>query len=1309
MESAIMETWRVLRLSGGWVELAAFDCGDITDDANVRRWNGIRGHAVRYVQLAEEALRAATTPPPLGQRGYYLVPARLVAGREAVYDANVWSCANNGTAKESEVVWSAVLCVDADPKRPAKTSATKEQWAAAVGVAGVVRETLLGAGAPEGALGTGHSGNGAHVHVYLDLRWSPEVKSLRERVLRALGVLCHYVMGPTTRVSIDQTLADGARYIPLYGTMKRKGGRGHADRPWRKTALVGPAVVTPLDIVGLRRLADALEAKLTPEAIDLWEKEWSKESKRAPPTPAKSARSTASSKVTSSNLYSGVNKLPMTDVAAYVGIDISKCSQCGNEKGAGMTKHPSDGIDLFHCFHDSCSAKPNLTNTMLILLARGVAEGDKKGTFDAVAEVARHFGIAVPKHATKPKAPSKEARAAAFASVMAAVTGEVVAAEPATLNREGSTPNQEPAATKEREREPQEVAPAERVGDPAVEEAPPSDETDAGVPGAGTEGDASESPQVEPNSPQDVDLDALLEAALGLDAIQQEAVIDAIAKRFGIGKGVLRKRLAELEEECEDEDEGSGTKADVLAELIAEIPVVRGADNRVFALFGNHAIPVKSGAFKARIANIYHERTGGFVSTPTIDKIVLPLLGGTIRRTVVPIRYAYDTDGSIWIDVGDGVRYVHITKDAVTDETACPIAFSRPDGMRALPPLVIPKDDDECASVLDTYRAFLRLDRGQFVGVFAWQVGAMRPMEVPGHETGENEDEFTEYTILKITGAEGTGKTSLGDYVCRPVDPRFPLHIGLPVKVEDISISGENARVLSYDNSSYISQEHSNALARRATGDGNEVRELYSARDQTVTVGSNPVIITSIADAVTEPDLLSRCLSLDIDKSKKRTPKKKLKATFKPLYPKVFGALCHAVSRALRNVDAMDVPDDVRMQDSAQWALAAAPAAGFKRDEVLAAFTQSVEQADAIVMERAVVVALLSVVNAGTTWKGSMTDLHGLLTDAYQAKAPATGTPTRKLPKDWPDKAERLRGQLKKLGPTLERAGVFIDWKQSGSRREGRNVTIVRGAESEGSATEPTKTPVATTGMDVDDGFDEWLHEAVDSGGDGSAVSGDASKPATVTAQALDSIGHGDGGDGGDGFSSPQKNGERRSTGHGNGQSGALLTPTSSCSRIPEGADQPSPPSPASPPAENTGDRGDGRGGDSSPVRDQEPSPCAPAANGVLVPSPASTSAPIRARAVWATYDGTRLTVAFREEDEPAHVEPGIFDFRGGDRARLLSILAIYGWSGVHDERGTYVGFSGSVYVTTRPHVFEGGRPARIVSSCLGVVTAVAS
>lgn len=1238
-EAAIAETWRVLRLRG-WVELAAFECGAINDGENAR-WARVRGHAVRYVQSSDAAVKAATMLPALGQRGHYLVPGRLVAGREAVYDADAWSSAHVGTAKESDVTWSAVLCVDADPKRPANTSATREQWLAAVGVAGFVRETLLAAGAPEGALGVGHSGNGAHVHLYLDVAWSDEVKALRVRVLRALGALCHYVSGPATRVSIDQTLADGARYIPLYGTMKRKGGRGHDDRPWRKTALIGPEVVTPLDSAGLRRLADALEAKVTTEAIEFWEAEWSK---KATTTAAfKGARSTPQSRTTSPTIFDDVNRLPMSDVAAHLGVDLSKCPRCKNPKGAGVTKHPTDGIDLFHCFHDSCSAKANWSNASLILHVKAVTDGDKKRTFAAVAEVAQHFGIAVPSSRdTKPEPPSKTERVEAFRRVMSKIGGGAgdVQVEPVEATRQSVV--EEPVRCAD-------AAPAE-----------PKRE--------GAEGTAVDSPV----SKDALDIDELLEPALRLDAIRREKVLQAIHDRHKLPMGALRARLLELEEERTSDAEERDDD-DQLGAVLSEIQLVAATNCRVFAIINGEVIPADSPKLKARIAYLFNERTGGRVATTAIETALAPMFGADIPHGVVPVRAAYGKDGTIWIDLGSMPRrYVHITPKGVTTESACPIAFYRPSMMDAMPEPVFPKDDAECASVFSDAQRHFQIDRPRLASAYTYAVGVIRPGEP--YDGGK----LTEYLALLVTGPQGSGKTTFADSWSQTVDPKVTPHFKLARDDEALAILAENTRSLVFNNLSNIPEWASNALCELADGGGMVLRSLYTNRDPTVFRGSNAVTLVSIGDVALAPDLLDRALTIALPERSEYIEPELVEAEFQKLRPRLLGALLYCASRGLRDSGTTTAPKGVRMAGAARWALASAPAGGFTHEEIAAAFAGAIDDADEQVLDHPIVVALQDVVTTDTAWSGTTADLLAALTLSHETRVPDTGAPTKRLPKKWPESPRGLASALRKLAKTLTRSGFTFEWPTGGGRG-GRVLSITRAATA---APKPERRSATATnvGMSVDE----------DDTGDLAARLGTVGTmpPMAPRHRSSDEITLGNDRTGGNDPlpKMQEENEEYLVTTGGRAETGLLPQPVAEAVR---GIVPTVPPLPHQETCSSDG-------------RIQQPAIVPTVA--ANVPLRPDEERSVHARPVWATWDGVRLTVALLAEGEAEDTEPSIFEF-SRSLAGAENMLINYGWTGGRGPDGALVGFAHTVVVTTRHHLVE-GRPLHAVQSAMRVLDA---
>jgi hypothetical protein len=94
---------------------------------------------------------------------------------------------------------------------------------------------------------------------------------------------------------------------------------------------------------------------------------------------------------------------------------------------------------------------------------------------------------------------------------------------------------------------------------------------------------------------------------------------------------------------------------------------------------------------------------------------------------------------------------------------------------------------------------------------------------------------------------------------------------------------------------------------------------------------------------------------------------------------------------------------------------------------------------------------------------------------------------------------------------------------------------------------------------------------------------------------------------------------------------------------------------------------------------------------------------------VWATRDGDRLTVALVPLTELPHGEPSIFDFRVGDQRQVAPILQLYGWSGRQAPDGTLIAFFHDIDVTVREHVFADGQRARVVSSAVEPLPAMAS
>ena len=112
------------------------------------------------------------------------------------------------------------------------------------------------------------------------------------------------------------------------------------------------------------------------------------------------------------------------------------------------------------------------------------------------------------------------------------------------------------------------------------------------------------------------------------------------------------------------------------------------------------------------------------------------------------------------------------------------------------------------------------------------------------------------------------------------------------------------------------------------TGGGFSTRELYSDSDEKIFDYMRPVILNGIGDIVTRPDLLDRCIVLQLQMipESKRRQESELNRQFEEARPRILGALLDAVVVALRKHASVILQFNPRMADFAAWAVAAEPA-----------------------------------------------------------------------------------------------------------------------------------------------------------------------------------------------------------------------------------------------------------------------------------------------------------------------------------------------------------------------------------------------
>ena len=144
--------------------------------------------------------------------------------------------------------------------------------------------------------------------------------------------------------------------------------------------------------------------------------------------------------------------------------------------------------------------------------------------------------------------------------------------------------------------------------------------------------------------------------------------------------------------------------------------------------------------------------------------------------------------------------------------------------------------------------------------------------------------------------------------------------------------------------------------------------------------------------------------------------------------PSLLGALCTAVSAALRRLDSVQLPAAPRFADIAIWAVAAAPALGATEEAVLSALSSPAEFATSA---DPVAEALCTLMKDRASWTGTATELLAL-----------PHPPDNPL---WPPTPSAFSRHVKYLAPSLSNRGLRVRFHRA---HGGRRLIILEACEA---------------------------------------------------------------------------------------------------------------------------------------------------------------------------------------------------------------------------------------------------------------------
>src|SRR5262245_5027505 len=370
--------------------------------------------------------------------------------------------------------------------------------------------------------------------------------------------------------------------------------------------------------------------------------------------------------------------------------------------------------------------------------------------------------------------------------------------------------------------------------------------------------------------------------------------------------------------------------------------------------------PVRSKRFRGWLRRCHYRATGEALSAGVL-RSALDLLEARAqfdaREWPVHIRTAEHGD-RIYLDLADERwRAVEIGPEGWRMVAAPPVRFRRSPGMLALP------QPERGGSLADLASLLNLRSRDELVLVVAWLLAAFRGVGP--------------YTLLAISGEQGSAKTTLAKLLRALIDPNTAPVRALSREQRELMIAANNGHVLAFDNLSALPSWLSDALCRLASGGSFAVRQLYTDDDEVLFEAARPILLNGIEDVISRADLADRSIFLNLTPiaEEDRRAEAELWREFDCKRPRLIGVLLDALAHGLRELPKVHLARLPRMADFAFWVTACEtafwPAGTFMRayEANRKAATENVVDADPVAARVRKIMAECS------SWTGTAADL----------------------------------------------------------------------------------------------------------------------------------------------------------------------------------------------------------------------------------------------------------------------------------------------------------------------------------------------
>jgi hypothetical protein len=283
--------------------------------------------------------------------------------------------------------------------------------------------------------------------------------------------------------------------------------------------------------------------------------------------------------------------------------------------------------------------------------------------------------------------------------------------------------------------------------------------------------------------------------------------------------------------------------------------------------------------------------------------------------------------------------------------------------------------------------------------------------------------------VLAISGYAGSGKTTTAKYLRALMDPftKGKVLSKLPENSDDIAIHAMKRRIITVDNITSVSSGQSDFICTIVSIDsgGTSKREQYTNSSEIIHDIQNLVILTSIGNVVTKPDLLERSIVIELPRitSKYRESETELAELFDRHHGEILGGLLDITVAALHYRDNNPCPKFNRLTEFAHLGVGVEKKLNYPIGSIEKRFADNANIANEIAIDASPVASTLRswILDRQEAWNVTNSELLNIL-KTHAKKSELAGS----LPRT----PNALSGELKKCESAFLASRIVISSKR---------------------------------------------------------------------------------------------------------------------------------------------------------------------------------------------------------------------------------------------------------------------------------------